>query len=450
MPDQLLNEQARPRVVLNLTTASLRERVREIEHWPGTVTTAKPDQVNWNEWDVLITDEPVATLDQDGILGREVPDSVPVFLVFRNSSSHWLVDCGYIAKSTKGYPSVDRLMLRRFVGAHISQPGELDGDVATLIPTSLLPALQGRDLVTDDGTWGLKAGSSSASPMKVSPFLRGPNKVNLAGTYERIPGITNWFMPEDVDPLPWIELAFRKWAVELPEHFPSAPAWQHQPPWQTADEAEFEERIANANEKFERARAQRDAEVAAASAKLKAARSTIDEGVRRLLTADGDQLAAAVSQALEHLGFDVTDMDAVYDEGARHEDLQVRDGQSEWIAITEVTGSRRGVPQQKWMRLQTHLTSYLRGTDASKQAVPWLIVNQQRESAPDTRSGLWSEDYRQGVAEAQGLAIESPALFVLVERVTAGEVDPSYVRAALRSSAGVFTVADARRLSPSQ
>lgn len=140
-------------------------------------------------------------------------------------------------------------------------------------------------------------------------------------------------------------------------------------------------------------------------------------------------------------------MDGVYPEGERHEDLQIRETSGDWIALVEVTGTLRGVQQEKWRKLHSHLTAYLRRPDATRSAVPWLVVNQERQAEPDARADLWQASFREEIADERGLGIESPALFVLANRVQAGDLDRTQARAALREATGVFTLAQARTTS---
>jgi len=72
-------------------------------------------------------------------------------------------------------------------------------------------------------------------------------------------------------------------------------------------------------------------------------------------------------------------------------------------------GSKRGVAQQKWHKVISHLSAYLRRPDSNRTAVPWLVVNQERRQDPNVRSGLWKESFQE-VADDRGLGIESPNL----------------------------------------
>jgi hypothetical protein len=63
-----------------------------------------------------------------------------------------------------------------------------------------------------------------------------------------------------------------------------------------------------------------------------------DEGTRRILTSDGDELVEAVTTVLEDLGFTVRDMDDHHDErtGAKLEDLRVEDpSDADWLTLVE-------------------------------------------------------------------------------------------------------------------
>jgi len=448
VPDRILNEQLRPRIVVHVEDPGLRAVLEVLESWPGTITHAHAEHVHWREHDLLITDTPpirIHPFDHDP--QRFVARNTPVFHLLQYHPDYSPVDVGQ--PNTIDLGSTEILTLAVSGGAQLMVPEDVDAEVNQLIRQSLYPELAQRMLEPGHGQWGVKVqGKSAESPIVVHPFVRSQNRVMLAGTYRRgVDGVTNYVVPADADPIPWIKLALRRWAQELPDQFPSAPDWQHSDTWTTPAEHRVRDRIDAANVALEQAKAEHALIVGAAETELDGLRAAADVGPRRLLTDDGETLVAAVAEALAVLGFTVHDMDGVYPEGERHEDLQIRETVGDWIALVEVTGTLRGVQQEKWRKLHSHLTAYLRRPHAARSAVPWLVVNQERQAEPDARADLWQASFREEIADQRGLGIESPALFVLANRVQAGDLDRTRARAALREATGVFTLAQARSTS---
>jgi len=438
VPDRLLNEQPRPRIIVDTYSEDVSEALAVLDQWPGTVHTSRMHDVNWEEWDVLITDHPVAAAPPTQPASRSVPNHVPVFVILQEFwGAGTTVDA---PEGTRG----EYLRWSWSQGAHLSQPEGLDPEFSALIQSSLLPDLLERDLRDGSGHWGVEhIDHRGLETLSVQPLVKASNGVMIAGTYSHSPdGVTNWVVPADTDFVAWLRLAFTQWAQELPERFPVEPMWQYAADWTTATEVGPMKAIAAADALLEKAQRDHREAVTEARRLLEAARGAADSGLRRLLTDDGNSLVAATIDVLTILGFTVTDMDEIYSAGKRHEDLQVSDADG-WTAIVEVTGSLRGVPQQKWHKLMSHLSAYLRRPDSNRTAVPWLVVNQERRQDPNIRSGLWQESFHEEVADDLGLGIEGPGLFVLARRVQESELAPETARQALRNQRGVFTLADA-------
>jgi hypothetical protein len=442
VPDRLLNEQPRPRIIVDTYGEDVAEVLAVLDQWPGTVHTTQMHDVNWEEWDVLITDRQVAAAPAARPASRRVPDRVPVFVILQEFSG---------AGTTIDAPEETRGEYLRWAwskGAHLSQPEGLRPEFSALIQSSLLPDLLNRDLRDGLGHWGVEHIDHRAlGTISVQPLVKASNGVMVAGTYTCTPnGVTNWVVPADTDFVAWLRLAFAQWTQELPERFPAAPVWEYGADWATAAEVGPVNAIAAADALLEQAQRDHREAVTEARGLLEAARGAADSGLRRLLTDDGNSLVAATIDALTILGFNVTDMDELHSAGQRHEDLQVSDTDG-WTAIVEVTGSQRGVPQQKWHKLMSHLSAYLRRPDSNRTAVPWLVVNQERNQDPNARSGLWQESFHEEVADDLGLGIEGPGLFVLARRIQEGDLTPETARQTLRNQRGVFTLADAYKAS---
>jgi hypothetical protein len=125
------------------------------------------------------------------------------------------------------------------------------------------------------------------------------------------------------------------------------------------------------------------AEQAAADAESRLAevRAEADSGLRRLLTAQGDDLVAAVAQSFESLGFKVRDMDEEWPKGDKREDLRVQDpARGRWEAVIEVRGYTKGAQQGDLLRISRFVTRYLK----DEQRLPTRPGTSSTSSLPKT------------------------------------------------------------------
>jgi hypothetical protein len=173
-------------------------------------------------------------------------------------------------------------------------------------------------------------------------------------------------------------------------------------------------------------------------AQLEESTRLADEGTRRILTSDGDELVEAVTTVLEDLGFTVRDMDDHHDErtGAKLEDLRVEDpSDADWLTLVEVKGYAKGakvndVPQSTGRPA----VAYTKETGQEPPAV-WHIVNAWRGTNPSTRvQAIPNDDDLRPLTEAAGALIDTRDLFEAWRDVSAGIADAESVRASLRAA----------------
>lgn len=281
-------------------------------------------------------------------------------------------------------------------------------------------------------------------------FVRDADGKMIAGDFERSGGGTVggrcWalpFVPER--PEQWLAAALVDWHERTPQRVPALPGWKTRPTWLTAAEVLAQDALnALRNE-----RSTLSAELEARERELAAAaidaESAADRGPRRLLTAQGDELVAAVTEALEVLGFLVTNMDekAVLRPGTpKVEDLRLTDpAEPTWTNITEVRGYTGGAKVSDLQRLGRFAALYQVST-GSLPVSRWYVVNQFLEKDPDLRADplAGSEEDVRVFAEDRGLVVDSRQLFLLRRRVVDGVVTPEEARALLRRRVGVFVL----------
>lgn len=163
-----------------------------------------------------------------------------------------------------------------------------------------------------------------------------------------------------------------------------------------------------------------------------------DEGTRRILTSDGDELVEAVTTVLEDLGFKVRDMDDHHDErtGAKLEDLRVEDpSDADWLTLVEVKGYAKGAKVNDVPQITGRpAVAYTKETGQEPPAV-WHIVNAWRGTNPSTRvQAIPNDDDLRPLTEAGGALIDTRDLYEAWRDVSAGKAEAESVRTSLRDA----------------
>ncbi|MCY1676850.1 hypothetical protein OVA06_19455 [Pseudarthrobacter sp. SL88] len=173
-------------------------------------------------------------------------------------------------------------------------------------------------------------------------------------------------------------------------------------------------------------------------ARLEESTRLADEGTRRILTSDGDELVKAVTTVLEDLGFKVRDMDDHHDErtGAKLEDLRVEDpSEADWLTLVEVKGYAKGAKVNDVPQITGRpAVAYTKETGQEPPAV-WHIVNAWRGTNPSTRvQAIPNDDDLRPLTEAGGALIDTRDLYEAWRDVSAGKADAETVRTSLRDA----------------
>jgi hypothetical protein len=205
------------------------------------------------------------------------------------------------------------------------------------------------------------------------------------------------------------------WSGRLGDVFPGIADWEKALQWATREEATVIEALSahdgEAKAVLEGIKARRR-EI---EEKLAAARDRGSAGARRILTAAGEPLVAAVAEVLRDLGFDVENMDAQLAPNApRREDLRLRTG-GDWEAIAEVKGYQTsGGKTADLQQVQNHARFYV-ATKKRQPAKLFYIVNQHYGVPPEMRRRalVGSDDDIAMFGEGGGLVISTLDLFRL-------------------------------------
>ncbi|TDZ94978.1 hypothetical protein [Mycobacteroides salmoniphilum] len=246
------------------------------------------------------------------------------------------------------------------------------------------------------------------------------------------------YLPRECGPTrQWVDLALERWSEQDPESFPPGASWIEQDEWMSPDERE-------AATEVERVRLALDEEVARLNRELNTARLSLtalqrqaDSSFRRLLTKDGDELKEEVTLALSDIGFEVEDRDA---RGGRQklEDLRVTYG--DFVAVAEVKGSNKGASTTHLLQMSRFVIAYQTETKQLPRA-QWYIFNGFKERPPSGRLSLFKgqEEIFGVFADADGLAIDTRALFRIRRDVLEGRISADDAREHMMAARGCFT-----------
>lgn len=315
----------------------------------------------------------------------------------------------------------------------------LDDEVTELLKRTVVP--EASKLLSSGALcgWGL------------GPNLRPPSLKPLLCTSDGVPLVMQgaprsnraeelWLLPSFVtDRKAWLLLAWRRWA-ESDERLPGPPRGYEHEAWMTP--AELSAWNALKQVKVDRERKLRELQEREDDAQRDhdAAQIAAVQGARRLLTEEGGELVAAVTDALQTLGFEATDADAALKRGEmRRHDIEVRSPDAEGVIIAEVKGTKKGAATSWFQQIGNHEKHYMSQHAGDPPAGKWLIVNPERGKAPDARGTPYTNNNAQDLAvfaQDGGLVVPTKSLFSLMRDVQLDELDAAVARRLLLETTG--------------
>jgi hypothetical protein len=204
--------------------------------------------------------------------------------------------------------------------------GGLPPKLAKLVKQNLAPLARKQSEHGYLGTHmsSLSPGRLVTAPSAISPWIWDSRKQILAGRFVREGGQADcWCVPSYIlDPVPWVEAALDAWGDKDLVRFPPRSKWWVRPAWQTAQERQLVTALESLEEQRDRVMTDLDTREHELGSDLAGERTRADEHERLLLTGQGTALVSAVSSALQDIGFAVQDMDMVWPEGDKREDLR--------------------------------------------------------------------------------------------------------------------------------
>lgn len=236
----------------------------------------------------------------------------------------------------------------------------------------------------------------------------------------------------------WVRAAFDWWRVADPDAFPVTAEWRRADQWSSPDEIAARGTLASFDAEEARRRQEADEKRRELTSKVDAAEGAGEEW-RALLSESGDDLVKAVQNALELIGFDVIDSDALpQNKGKKREDLRVE--HEGWTALVEVKGYAGAAKSNDLQQLNGAAVAYAASTGSQADAL-WYVVNAYREADPaqrETPLGSREEDLDTFAEYSSGSLIDTRELFALRQLVATGQMSKEDARAALMSAGARF------------
>jgi hypothetical protein len=323
-------------------------------------------------------------------------------------------------------------------------PDAVDSRIAVLVRKAILPVLLNspNHTMLEAEITGYAGASGRWGQDAIEPWITDSVGRIMAGAFLRSGRASIcWSLPEFVnDVAPWVAAARDVWSTVDPERFPPASEWTREPRWQSSKESRLVLELTDLATRHIAALAEFEAEFAELNERLQRAQNEADQGERRLLTAQGDDLKAAVAGALVELGFVVTDADTTTAKpGDLLEDLRVTvAGDASWICLAEVRGYAHGGARTSDLGRIGRFSERFVRKHGNPPTCCWYIVNQFAETDPSTRPVplVSNPDDVEIFREADGAVIDTRVLFGILADLHAGRLAVDEARETLRGARG--------------
>ena len=227
------------------------------------------------------------------------------------------------------------------------------------------------------------------SKSRILGFVTNPNHPPF--TKSKYKACLQW-VPKDL--IGCINAIAEYWAHTKPEDHPFHIPWSAQRDWMTPEERLAFDEIERLNREEEATLSRISVERESARQQLQKCRSAAEEGLRKLLHTQGDELVDITIVALKHLGFSVQNMDEIVPAGQRREDLSIShpDFCGETI-LCEVKGFLRGGGKGSDLgKLRKHIKRYYGENGKKDPYRSWFIINGQFDLPPGQRHAPFHSD----------------------------------------------------------
>lgn len=234
---------------------------------------------------------------------------------------------------------------------------------------------------------------------------------------------------------------FRALLCELhevdPSRVPQEPPRLSQPSdWYTPEERVLATRKSNVESEVQRL----NNELNELQAELADEGQRANNGIRRALWADGDELVGAVGEIFSDLGFKVRDMDAELVRGEpKREDLRLTlPSMANWQAIVEVKGYPSGTKTNDARQIREHRDRYVIEEDRNPELTVWLS-NTYRATDPSFRPAL-DKNVEEQAANVGAVHVLVTDLYRQWALVAEGSIDAgTVVKSLVNANPGLWT-----------
>jgi hypothetical protein len=238
----------------------------------------------------------------------------------------------------------------------------------------------------------------------------------------------------------WVEVLVAEWAKLDKEAFPSFGDWTSSPEWLVYDEEKIITQIKEFEQQKRESIVKIDEQITKLINKLAEVKLEANNGLRRLITAQGSELLDEVAKGLDSIGFTVDFMDEQIGQGEqKKEDLRLKHVDKEgkeWVAIVEVRGyARSGGTTADLLRLSRFADMYKIETGKYPDSRIY-IVNGELEQLPSARQEplISAKDDLKIFAESNGVLIWSVDLFRTLK--AAASTDYPHILESIKCSQG--------------
>lgn len=245
--------------------------------------------------------------------------------------------------------------------------------------------------------------------------------------------------------VPWIKLIAVLWSKIDEDTFSNFSDWHNDRTWLSNDELEIKNEIDDLLGKKEKLISQIDNKIQELNKLLIDKTFEANNGIRRLLTAQGDDLVNEVGKSFESFGFSVKYMDnELTTNQPKREDLRLSEPESQdWEAIVEVRGYSKSSGQTYDLsRLNRFAEFYLneKGKLPDKRI---YVINGQIELMPTQRQRpmLSAKEDIEIFKEQNGLIISTINLFKLLKEP---EEKKAIIKEKIKNTFGVLSVIDVK------
>ena len=245
------------------------------------------------------------------------------------------------------------------------------------------------------------------SPLAVA-FIRKDKNLGVA-----------WLPRVDKNQYAWVDLIVTQWAQYDKNAFREFGEWTDSHEWMVPEEVQILSQIQALEQKKKETVKEIDRQIGEWSNKLTLAKAEANNGLRRLITKQGDELVDEVAKALSNIGFSVTKVDPLIGEKEpKREDLRLKHlGESgeEWNAIVEVRGyARSGGKTSDLSRINRFANLYEKETGQAPDKCIYIVNGQTELLSPNQRQEPLvsnTEDLEIFSSDSNGILIWSIDLF---------------------------------------